>query len=212
MMPDTQPPVDRTPRTSTMNRITLVFAAFGVLAFLALTTVVLHAVGLIQFDLYRVLSDSDEAPIRVRNGSADFVILAGQHWEQIGTSGSWRIAAARRRREEFEVTVATKPGATCGGALTATGSDIVIIYENDDNPETTNTSRIVMQSAGRRTVVKPDNGVTLTWDKADPPKLSYKVNGGFIRSIAVGNGANPATICSFSSAAQLDHMIILNVP
>jgi len=57
----------------------------------------------------------------------------------------------------------------------------------------------------------PDTGVTLGWDPATPSKLSY-APAGFIKSIAVGNGANPTTMCSFSAANQLDHIIILNVP
>jgi hypothetical protein len=195
------------------NRITMAFAAFGALAFLALTTVALRAVGVINWDIRRVLSASDEAPIRVRNGSVDFVILSPKEpWEQIGTSGSWRIKNSSRHREDFEVTIAVRPGASCGGAVSATGSDIVVVYENDDNPATTSTARIVVQSAGRRTVVKPDTGVTMTWDAKDPQRLSYKVAGGFIQSIAVGNGANPATLCSFANAAQLEHLLILNVP
>src|SRR5215204_3735411 len=130
MMPDTQTYAGRKSWRSlwTTNRITIVFAAFGALAFLSLTTVALRLVGVTTFDVFRILSESDEAPIRVRNGSVDFTILSNQKWEQAGTPGSWRIANAQRRREEFEVTVATKSGATCGGALTATGSDIVLLY------------------------------------------------------------------------------------
>ena len=195
------------------NRITMVFAAFGVLAFLSLTTVALRAVGILKWDIFSLLSASDEAPIRVRNGSMDFYILSpNEHWEQIGGTGTWRIKNASRHREDFEVTLAVRAGASCGGALTATGSDIVIVYEKDDNPATTDTAKIALDAVGHRTKVRPDAGVTMTWDPADPQKLSYKIVGGFVKSIAVGSGANPATICSFTSAAQLEHLLILNVP
>ena len=214
MMPESQPPTAKRSWTSlwSTNPITMTLATVGVLALLAGATMVAHAVGLIDFDLKSMFSDSDEAPIRVRNGSADFIILSKQRWEPVGSSGHWRMANAQRYREEFEVTIATKAGATCGGAVTATGSDIVVIYENDDDPATANTSKIVMQSAGRRTLVRPEGGVTMTWDSNTPAQLSYKATGGYIQSIAVGNGSNPATICSFTSRAQLDHMVILNVP
>lgn len=214
MMPETQPPADKRSWISLWgtNRVTMTFAAFGVLAFLAVTSVVLRVVGITKFDILTLFTDSDEAPIRVRNGSLDFSIVGGQRWEQVGGSGNWRIKNATRHREEFEVTIAVRTGATCGGALTATGSDIVLVYENDDNDSTSNTSKISLHSQGRRTVVKPDSGVTMTWDAKSPATLNYQASGGFLRSIAVGNGANPATICSFSSRVQLDHLIILNVP
>jgi hypothetical protein len=100
------------------------------------------------------------------------------------------------------VTVAVRTGATCG-AQTATGSDVIFTYDND--------RKIRLQSQGRHTWVRPDSGVTLARDGTAPQKLSY-VTRGFIKSIAVGNGANPTTMCSFTAANQLDHAIILNAP
>lgn len=213
MMPDTPPPVKRswTSLWST-NPITMAFATVGLVAVVGLVSVVLRVTGITKSDFFIILSDSDEAPIRVRNGSLDLSIVGLQRWEQIGSSGSWRIWNATRHREEFEVTIASRAGATCGGALTATGSDVVLTYKKDDNAASSDVAKIVMQSAGRRTVVKPDTGVTMTWDASDPTKLLYKVTGGYLQSIAVGNGANPATICTFHKATELDHVLILNVP
>src|SRR5215203_2038929 len=173
-MPDTQPFAGKRSWISlwSTNRITMVFAAFGVLAFLALSSIGLRMAGITKWDISSVLSASDEAPIRVRNGSLDLHILSAQErWEEIAGSGTWRIKNASRYREDFEVTIAVRPGASCGGALTATGSDIVLVYENDDNPATTSTARIVLEAAGHRTKVKPDTGATMTWDAADPQKL-----------------------------------------
>lgn len=213
MTPEAPPP-DRNswmPKSRT-NRITLAFAVIGILAVLATATVVLRIFGVIKQDIFQLLTDSDEAPIRVRNGSLDLSILGAQGWEQVGTSGNWRIMNASRHREEFEVTIAVRAGATCGGALTATGPDVVLTYDNDNNESTANSSRIVLQSAGRRTLVRPDTGVTMTWDAKAPELLRYQVSGGYLKSIAVGSGSNPAVICTFTAAAQFDHMIVLNVP
>lgn len=155
--------------------------------------------------LVGAFSDSEEAPIRVRSGSIDLYILSGtQQWEQVGASGNWRIQNAGRYKEEFEVTVAVRAGATCGGSMTATGSDIILAYSDGKT--------VRMQSAGKRTLVKPENGASMTWDGATPRKLSYVISGGHISSIAVGNGTNPAVLCSFTAANQLDHVIVLNVP
>ena len=194
------------------DRITLTFAVLGLLSVLAGFTVVLKAVKIIKWNIFDLLTDSDEAPIRVRNGSLYFSIVGAQTWEQVGSSGTWRIGNADRFKEEFDVTVAVRAGATCGGSLTATGPNVVLVYENDDNPATTNTSQIVLQSAGFRTLVRPDPGVTLTWSASIPSVLTYQVNGGFLKSIAVGSGANPAVLCTFTAAAQLDQLVILNQP
>ena len=213
MTPDT-PDLSTKSSTPSSNwkRVTYAFAIIGVFTVVALTSMALRVVGLIEWDLIKTLSDSDEAPIRVRNGSIEFTIVGFQGWEQVGSSGNWRIANATRHREDFEVTLAVRAGATCGGALTATGSDIVVTYENDNDPATTNTSRIVLQAQGRRTMVRPQSPVTMTYDNKSPWTLRYQAAEGHIKSIAVGNGSNPAVICSFSGREQLDHMLILNVP
>ena len=213
MTPETPPPA----RTSygpspRLSLVTRTFTLVGILAVLAGFTIVLKSVGVIKWNIFDLLTDTDEAPIRVRNGSLDLTITGPQSWQQVGASGTWRIANATRHREEFEVTVAVRAGATCGGSLTATGADIVLVYENDNNPATNNTSRIVLQSAGFRTLVRPDNGITMTWSAASPALLRYQAAEGFLKSVAVGSGANPAVICTFASAAQFDHLVILNVP
>jgi hypothetical protein len=215
MTPDLPPPPPSTkPSTpsSRWNRIVYAFAVVGLLSVLALATVVLRAIGVIRWDIAMVMSDSDEAPIRVRNGSLELTILGSQEWQQIGSSANWRIANASRYRDDFEVTIAVRSGSTCGGSLTATGSDVVLTYENDDNPATNSTSRIVLQAQGRRTLVRPESPATLTRDDQSASTLRYQASAGYLKSIGVGNGANPAIICSFSGREQLDHMLIMNVP
>jgi hypothetical protein len=147
--------------------------------------------------------DSDEAPIRVKNGSLELSILSTrQAWEPAGDSGNWRIRGARRFGD-FDVTAAVRPGATCGPSHTATGADIVLTYSDNKT--------IRIESAGRRTAVKPSAGVTMT--VINPQQISYRPSGtGFITQLAVGNGGNPTVLCSFSAANQLDHILILNVP
>jgi hypothetical protein len=204
MTPEMQPvdlkPYKTSPRSS---RVTTALAVIGFLTVLGGVTVLLKSVGITKWSILDLFTDSDEAPIRGRGGSIDlFVVSASQEWRESGSSGNFNIHNTQRYRDDFEVTVAVRTGATCG-AQTATGSDIVVTY-NDEK-------RIRLQSLSRRTWVKPENGATLTWNAAEPQKLSYPP-AGFIRSIAVGNGANPTTMCSFTAANQLDHMIILNVP
>lgn len=190
--------------SSRPGRVTLTFAAIGIAAVLAGSTIVLKSVGLIGWSILDLFTESDEAPIRVRGGSIDmFVLSTSQEWKQAGSSGNYNIDDTVRYKDEFEVTVAVRAGATCA-AQTGTGSDVIVTYNDQKS--------IRFQSQNKHTWVKPENGASLTWNAAQPQKLSYVVPGGFITSIAVGNGANPTTMCSFTAGNQLDHVIILNVP
>jgi len=206
MMPETQPPPGKRSWISlwTTNRITVSLAAIGILAVLALTSIVLNKIGLIEFNLLEKFSDSDEAPIRVRNGSLDLVILSGsQSWTQVGTSGNWRFSSGHRYRDAFDLTASVRPGASCGG-LSGSGAEIIFTYSND--------KKIRLQSIGRQTLVKPDTGVTMSWNASAPQTLSY-VTAGFLKSIEIGNGSGGLTpMCSFTAANQLDHVVVLNMP
>ena len=202
-MADPQPPAYKT-RTGLWRPISLVFATIGLLTVLALGTVVLEAIGVLSFSALDWF-DTDEAPIRVRNGSLELILVTeSQEWEAVGGSPNWRIEGGKRFTDNYEVTVAIKAGATCGGSLTATGSDVVFTYSNGE--------KIRLQSTGRHTFVKPDNAnTTLARDPNNDQLLRYAPPG-YLQTIAVGNGANPATMCTFTAAAQLDHIIVLNVP
>jgi hypothetical protein len=182
----------------------MVFAAIGLLAVAAATTIVLKTVGLVHFDLLRILTDSDEAPIRVRNGSLDLVLVsATQAWTPAGNSGNWNINRGRRHKDEFDVTVISRSGASCGGP-SATGAEVIFTYSND--------KKIRVQSVSRHTWVKPDAGVTLTRDNALPQKLSY-VSGGFLKTIEIGNGSGGSTpMCTFTAPNQLAYIILLDTP
>ncbi len=187
-------PVSR--KLSLMEVITQYPVAFTV----AVVTGAALVVGTLM--LMGTFSDSDEAPIRVKDGSLDLYLLSTtQEWQQAGTSGNWHIDGTVRYKDEFEVTVAPKTGATCSGSYTGTGSDVVLSY---------GTSEVRLQSVGNHTQVRPGNGVTLTL--ASSQKLTYSPGSGFITAIAVGTGTSLRTICTFSAAGQLDHILMLNVP
>jgi len=202
-MPDTQPPADRRSWISLWrtNRLTMVLAAFGVLALLALASVALRMVGVTSWDFFRVLTDSDEAPIRVRNGSLDIHLLSeSQEWAD--DNGEWKVRGAKRFKDEFEVTVAARAGASCGPSHTATGAAVVVTY--NDNTE------VRFQSAGKKTKIKPGQGAGKL---VGGQHLQYGTPGaGFIKQVAVGTVGSPTPLCTFTQADQLDHILILNVP
>ena len=191
-------------RRGRAHTVSLALATVGVLTLLGLFAIGLQMVGLLSMSPLDWF-DTDEAPIRVRNGSLDLILVTdSQEWEAVGGSPNWRIDGGERFTDNYEVTVAAKAGATCGVSMTATGSDVVFGYSNGE--------KIRLQSTGRHTFVKPDNpNTTLARDPNNEQVLRYAPSG-YLQTIAVGNGANPATLCTFTAATQLDHIIVLNVP
>jgi hypothetical protein len=165
-----------------------------------LTGAALVAAG---FLLVGAFTDSEEAPIRVKNGSLEIELLSNaQKWEPVGGgSRNWRIPDASRFKDEYVVMLIVTPEARCGGSLVATGPDVVLTYSDGE--------KIRIQATGKHTFVKPDNG-TLT-NSNDPQKLDYTVSG-YLRTIAVGSGANPAEMCTFTDPKQLLSVYLLNVP
>jgi hypothetical protein len=145
-------------------------------------------------------SSSDEAPIRVKNGSMDIELLStSQAWADDGSA--WHIDGGHRYREEFEVTVAARSDAQCSPSKVASGANVELTF---------NDNRVIrFQSAGQKTKITPNSVIQQTGSR----QLRYgPVGGGFIRQIAVrGNGA-PTVLCTFQGPEQLDHILILNVP
>jgi hypothetical protein len=52
--------------------------------------------------------------------------------------------------------------------------------------------------------------VTLASEAKTPDLLTYSSHEGYLKSIAVGSGANPAVICTFGAKDQFDQMLIVN--
>jgi hypothetical protein len=110
--------------------IAATFATIGLLATLAGTTVILHKVGLIEFDLLQFFYESDEAPIRVRNGSVELELLSSnQEWEQVGGSPNWKIPGTRKFKDEYTVwlIVSVTVSNVWPGAMTAGVRDSSVV-------------------------------------------------------------------------------------
>jgi hypothetical protein len=191
------------------NPITMTFAAVGLVAVVAATTtVILNTVGLIKFDLLRLLSDSDEAPIRVRNGSLELRLLdPDQKWENVSSNNNpkWKIKRAKRHQAKFDITVAAKAGAVCtAGPLTAIEPVVQFTYSDG--------VIIVLQAEAdtkkKWTTVLPTAQMT-----ANANVLTHGTSGaGYLSSIAAGASLpDLKEICSFANKDQLDSILILNV-
>lgn len=212
-MPEMEPPYGRS-WTSLWrtNPITMAFATVGVVASVVTTIIVLIKAELIDISLRPL--DSDEAPIRVRNGSLELLILSDQDWEKVSGAApeKWRMAHAKRHKSAFDLDIKTGPGASCTGSLTPTGTEIEFIYKDEDDPDSTKTSKITMEAKNKRTVVNADNNMTLMWDPAgDRQRLTYDNPAGYLQRLTVKGGTS-VTTCSFTAKDQLVHLTIFNQP
>jgi hypothetical protein len=193
------------------NPITMTFAAVGlVVVAAAATTVVLNKAGLIKFNLLRFFVDSDEAPIRVRNGSLELRLLdLDQEWDDVKKDKTkWTVKGKKRKQGKFDVTVAAKAGADCPGALTALQPVVVFTY-SDSATLTLNAIDEDDNDKEERTVVRPKDAQM----NATGNVLTHGTSGtGHISKVEAGASPNQLTkICSFGNKDQLDSILILNV-
>jgi hypothetical protein len=189
-------------------------AARALLIVLAVTSVILLA--LFSFAVNRIgffvlfsgrppfpPAESDEAPIRVKNGSLDFTITDNtQQWEQPGGSDHWRIKDKDRKTDEFDVTIA-RYGGTCTGPLSTQERFLQFTYSDG--------AVIQVQSNKKFIMVKGINGATLS---ATGNVLSYGTRGdGYLAAIIAGKNVNQVTAsCTFGDKKDLDSIVILNPP
>jgi hypothetical protein len=141
----------------------------------------------------------EEAPIRVRNGSLQFIIeRPGDEWTPSGSSGNYRYRDGEKHSDDYDVIVVPAGSHTCN-LYSKTGSNIEFTYSDEKT--------ITVQSQGRNTWVKPGTGVTLTLNNASMQTLTYTATG-YLSKVAVGN----QTLCTFTSGAQLSSVLIVDVP
>lgn len=143
-------------------------------------------------------SGSEEATIRVRNGSLEFIILdSDQQWTQAGSSGNYRNRDAEKQSDKYEVTVVPAGAHTCN-LYSRIGTDIEFTYSDE--------KKIRVQSQNKNTWVKPE-GVSVTWNSATPQTLTYTPTG-YLSRITVDN----QLLCTFTNPAQLSSVLIMDVP
>jgi len=141
----------------------------------------------------------EEATIRVRNGSLQFIIGDPDHkWTPAGASGHYRYRDGAKQSDEYEVIVVPAGSHTCN-LYSKTGAKIELTYSDNKTIE--------VQSQGRNTWVRPSTGASLVFNNGTPQLLTY-TPGGYLSKLAVDN----QTLCTFTSAAQLSSVVILDVP
>lgn len=201
-MADPQLPLEKTSAISIWRAhpIAATLATIGLLALGAGTVALLYnALTSDEPEFF----DTDEAPIRVRNGSIDLFLESGkQVWAQDG-SGNWRSSGGELAKDDYDVAF-TINGGSCPNGEDATGDNVVITYSDGKS--------IRVQALNKHTLVKPENGATLEVHQKDQQRLTYKVAGGHIASVAVGPGANPPPTCTFQNAAELDNVRLRGKP
>ena len=140
-------------------------------------------------------ADSEEATIRVRNGSLQFLIHHPDHeWTPAGASGNYRYRDGEKHSDDYEVIVIPAGSHTCN-LYSRNGATIEFTYSDDKT--------ITIQSQGRNTWVRPGTGVSLT---ASGQTLTYTPTG-YLKRVAV----DTQTLCTFESGPQLSSIVILDV-
>jgi hypothetical protein len=161
---------------------------------------ILVGVGVIV--LLRFLADTgDEPPIRVKNGSLELHLLSKyDEWDHAGSSNNWKVKANRyRSKDDLQLTVASRPGATCTSGFVTAKTDMIITYHDDGANRDFD---VTLKSNGKKiSVSSPETGS----NSADPSVLVYG-GAGFIKAIV----ADSKSMCTFANATQLDHLLILD--
>jgi hypothetical protein len=167
-------------------RALLIAAAIGVL------------IGAGVLFLLRNLADTgDEPPIRVKNGSLELQLLAkGATWTQTGSH--WKTSGTRIH-DLLKLTVATRGKASCT-AYTVSANQLVLHYAD---PAGNEVMKVEIQSTGNHSKVTPSQPMSIS--SSDTTVLAYG-SPGFIKSIE----ADGASMCTFSLASELDHLVVLD--
>jgi hypothetical protein len=202
-MADAQPPSektsDRSIRQSHPRAATL--AAFGLLAIAAGTVVWLYK--RLTHDEPEFF-DTDEAPIRVRNGSIDLYLESNtQRWDPVGNSGNWKTTATGEVKGGAYDVLFTVNGGSCSDGQQVTADNVLFTYSDG--------KRIRVQVVQNRTLVKPENGATLEVYPKDERRLTYSADDGYITEVAVGPPGHPTLICTFQNAAQLNNVRLAGI-
>ena len=182
-------------------RLGELFRAYPLQMLLA-TVVVLTAAATAGVLIYKALSAGDEPPIRVRGGSEHFIV-SHDDWERQQTNNDkiWKPLNRGRSKDGLDVVVLYKQGAACQGQY-ITADDITIVYEGGGS-----TNSVFLKSTGNHLKMTSDKDLTRS---ADRKTLSYGTpNEGHISKLVInGNGTNP--FCTFTSADELDEILILD--
>ena len=147
--------------------------------------------------------DTEEAPIRVKNGASIDVELVSSDAEWGPPSGGeWDQKDRSKTKDDLDIRI-TQNGGTCT-SQTATDRRVRFVY-NDPRTVT-----VELKSVGRKTKVTSHPANQLERDTAqrlkyagpaDPDPDRY-----FIKHILIGNSSNP--VCTFTAKSQLTEVIV----
>jgi hypothetical protein len=176
-----------------------ILATVGAVAIVGTLAVVgLEMAGLVSFFNGDALYESDEAPIRVRNGSIDLFLESGtERWEPVGGSDNWKSTGTGKLPDDkFYALITIKSGGSCTNGNKHSSQTVVVTYDNG--------ATITIQANSQRTLVRPKDA-TLTVHPDDEQRLMY-AQSGFIKTVTIGPTNNPVTTCTFADAGQLDNV------
>jgi hypothetical protein len=149
--------------------------------------------------------DTEEAPIRVKNGSVRIELPYGDSdWEETG--GEWNQKKGSRRGAKLDITIAYS-GGTCT-SQTVAADRIAFVYDD----QTKDPPLVSVRLNGGKVKVKGSKG--LYKDKVNPDKvIVYPDPNGpaekfFITTIYIDNAKKP--FCTFTDPKHLTHVLIVD--
>jgi hypothetical protein len=145
--------------------------------------------------------DSEEAPIRVKNGSIDLELVTRDgEWQQ--SAGEWGQKDRSRGKDDLDITVA-HVGGSCS-KQTAETSRLYLVYNDGVEIQfKSQTQRIKVSSDPANKITKHSDRRLQYVAPGEPDRTKF-----FIKKILIGN--TKETLCTFTKWEQLTHILILD--
>ena len=145
---------------------------------------------------------SDEAPIRVKNGSIELEFLTGKEWEPVGSDGKdWKVKGNHKKTSDiYRLLVANSQG-TCklNDVKSAT---IRFTYSNNNKVDVTLDQRKIR--------VHSDNAMTAAGSilRYEQPS-GTQPSPGYIQSIDIMDPGNTQNVCTFTAVDPMLWTLLL---
>jgi len=185
---------DSAPEATTDERSPLGGQTAAIVGFAAIVGAAAGAVAA-WFKLRALVATGDEPPIRVKNGSMEFQLLTkagSRNWDEDGNPRKWKVSGGSRGKDEFQVTIVVRTGATCS-SQSVSGKTVEVEYSDD--------TKVELKATGKKTRLTSGKDLTRTDEKRT---LEY-TESGHIRRITVDSFT-----CNFTDRDQLEHVLVLD--
>jgi hypothetical protein len=194
-MSDTRDLNDLAPDATTDERSPLGGQTAAIVGFAAIVGAAAGAAAA-WFKMKAFVATGDEPPIRVKNGSMELQLLTkagSRKWDDPdGNPRKWEVSGGSRGKDEFQVTIVVRNGATCSSQAVS-GRTVEVEYSDG--------TRVELKATGKKTRLKSSKDLTRT----DEERTLVYTASGHIQKITVDTFT-----CTFTGPDQLEHVLVLD--